>query len=343
MKRILTTGITMILLLSLPGLMTGQSTLKLRISGTSTRFMNEPQGDEKIHPDILGLSGGTASITQFIHKGELGIEAELMMSLSDKVFVGFEVGSDRMSGENDSPGYYNFQFTDQLQLKSFGTDPDTTFYWQTNSPLTYQTNLINFVGNLRVYPAPYGRFKPFIKVSAGMALVGTELKLKAPGLWETYVKENYPNHTLGEPVLFSRGGSGAPEGYKPALLFGGGIGFELQLTDKIALIADGSYRIVNSGILDGRPNFDWKENPEWNTDNPDYDPNYQWIFGQKDPRGELEPFNTKATIGKLTFGIVYTLGDNLSVTGGGSKRGRQVGGGTSKTSPYLPFFKLKRL
>ncbi len=299
MKRILTTGTVMVLLLTMPLLMAGQNTLKLRISGTSTRFMSEPQGDEILHPDIVVDNALNGPFSGFTHKGILGLEAELMMSLSDKVYVGFEVGSDRLSGENDDPEMYNFQKTDILHLFSFDPNGDTT-RWLTRNPLTYQTSLINFVGNLRIYPAPDGRFKPYIKASAGMALVGTELSLKLPGDWETAVLALHPDHTLGDPVLYSRGVSGAPEGYKPALVIGGGIGFELQLTDKIALIADGAYRLVSSDILDGRPNYDWVP----------LDPAIPEV-------GELEPFNTKATIGKLTFGIVYTLGDNLSITGGG--------------------------
>lgn len=333
MKRILTTGTVMVLLLALPLMMQGQNTLKLRISGNSTRFMNEPQGDEIPHPDIdLLLIGGTSTVTQFTHKGNLGFEAELMMSLSDKVYLGFEVGTDRMSGENDTPGYSNFQFSrDHLQLHSVGQNSDTIF-WQTNMPTTYNTQLINFVGNLRVYPAPYGRFRPFIKASAGMALVGTELKLKTPELWEDYVTTQHPDHTPGEPILYSRGVAGAPEGYKPAFLVGAGIGFELQVTDRIALYADGSYRLINSNILDGKPNLDWKENETWVED-----PTYQWKFGDPDDRGKLEPFTSRTQIGKITFGVVYTLKE------GYGKSSRQIGGNVSKGSPYLPFFKLKRL
>jgi hypothetical protein len=341
MKRILTSG-TMILWFLLPALwVSGQNTLKLRISGTSTRFMSEPQGTEIAHPDIATLLvGGTSTVTEFVHKGNMGFEAELMMSLTNKVYVGLEVGQDFLSGQNDAPGLYNFQFTDQLQLFKETTIDDQviTQYLLTQAPLKYNTNLLNFIGNLRIYPAPDGRFRPFIKVSAGMALVATELALKTP----PQLEENQNGITPLPTVLFSRGTQDAPKGREAALVVGAGLGFELQVTDRIALYADGSYRLINSAILDGKPNFDWKPNPDWNETNPDYDPDYQWTYGTEDKRGSLESFNTRTNIGKLSFGIVYTLGNNLNVTGGGGK-GRQIGAGSSKSLPYLPFFKLKRL
>lgn len=337
MKRILTTGTVMVLLLALPLMMQGQNTLKLRISGNSTRFMNEPQGDEIPHPDIDNLLiGGTSTVTQFTHKRELGFEAELMMSLSEKVYVGFEVGQDHFSGDNDTPGLYNFQFTDQLQLFEKVEDMDQTVinYLLTQAPLRYNTNMLNFIGNLRVYPAPGGRFRPFIKVSGGMSLIATELSLKVPPQVPGTLDEETPPFPM---VLFSRGTSGSPKGREAALVLGAGIGFELQVTDRIALYADGSYRLVNSNILDGKPNFDWKDNPEWNEENPDFDPNYEWTYGTEDLRGKLEPFTTRTQIGKITFGVVYTLKE------GYGKSSRQIGGNVSKGSPYLPFFKLKRL
>ncbi|HOY52022.1 MAG TPA: hypothetical protein PLX49_09660 [Prolixibacteraceae bacterium] len=345
MKRILTSG-TMVLLFLLPALcVSGQNTLKLRLSGTSTRFMSEPQGSEIDHPDLATMMSGATNtatqITQFTHKGNMGFEAELMMSLTDKVYFGLEVGQDYMSGYNDNPGFYNFQLTDQLELLQTlnVNDIPTIRYTLTQAPLKYNTNLLNFIGNMRIFPAPDGRFRPFIKVSAGMALVSTELSLKMPPELEETQNGTSTDIPL---VLFSRGTKDAPKGREAALVVGAGLGFELQVTDRIALYADGSYRLVNSSILDGKPNFDWKENPEWTPENPDYDPNYVWDFVSPDPRGKLEEFTTRTNIGKLTFGIVYTLGNNLSVTGGGSK-GRQIGGGSSKSLPYLPFFKLKRL
>ncbi|HOF54172.1 MAG TPA: hypothetical protein PLD74_07155 [Prolixibacteraceae bacterium] len=326
MKRILTSGIVIALLLSIPLLMAGQNTLKLRISGTSTKFMNEAPKETVPHPDFRDLSGGTdtstgqiggtitPTIEDFIHNRDLGFEAELMVGLTDKAYVGFEVGRDVMSGQYNNPTLFNFMKTDQFQSTDLngGTFTGTGTHSITG-PLNYNTNMLNFIGNLRIYPAPDGRFKPFIKVSAGMSLISTEL---------TCIE-----HTLLNParidtlsrVIFSRGTPQAPKGREAALVLGGGLGFEFQLTDRIALYADGSYRLVYSDILDGKPDFDWTEDAGSPTG------------------GEMEPLNSRTTISKISFGVVYTLRE------GYGKSSRSIGGTTSKKSPNLPFYKLKRL
>jgi len=286
----------------------GQGSLKFRFSGNSTRFMSEPQGEEIIVPFIDTLNLYKGPFPGFIHRGGLGFEAEIYGALSEKFYIGLEIGNNLLTGENDDPGLYNFQFTDSLQLIS--TDPltDTIYIHRTADPLKYRTTLLSVMANFRFYPLTEGMFRPFLKASAGLSLVGTELSLKNPSLWATDTTRIY-----GPPILFSteRGGM------MPALTLGGGAGFELQLTDKIALYADISYKMVKSDLLDGRPNFDFNSET-----------------------GTLDRFNTWSTTSKFSFGVVYTLNDNFWLfggSGGGSKKG-DTGG---RTSPHLPFYELK--
>jgi len=287
----------------------GQGTLKFRISGNSTKFMKEPQGKEINLPYIDSLILYKGPFPDFDHRGGLGFEAEVFGALSDKFYVGLEFSNDLLTGENDDPGMFNFQFTDSLQLHA--TDPftDTIYVYRTMDPLKYRTSLISFMANFRFYPVSAGRFRPFIKASAGLSLVKTELSLKNPSQWmEEDTTLNY-----GPPVLFSTDRSGVV----PALTLGGGVGFEVQLTKKISLYTDWSYKMVKSDLLDGRPDFDFNKDT-----------------------GTLARFNTWSTAGKLTFGIVYILNDNFSLFGGGggsSKKGKERG----QTSPFLPYYELK--
>ncbi len=318
MKRYFIPGSFLMAMLCVTLASTGQNTLKLRISGNSSRFISEPQGQESSFNEVDSINGTLGILSGFVHKGELGAEAEMMLSLSDKIWVGLEIGNSRMSGTSDNPGLFNFQYSDLLQLQTTDTSgivPVQVDY-RTNHPLQYKTTLLNILGNLRFYPAPDGKFRPFIKATAGVSLVATELSLRNPELWYNDLP---PEEVAGPPVLFSQGTSGSEEGRFPAFTFGGGIGFEYQITEKIALYGDGSYRLIHSDIVDGKPNMDFNANS-----------------------GKLVRFNTNANTSKFSFGIVYTLNDDIGLLGGGSITKKGGPGKEGRTSPHLPFFKLKR-
>jgi hypothetical protein len=313
MKKRLVIVIVFCCILMCPVISEGQGTLKFRISGNSTRFIKEPQGNEIPDPRVQSINKDSIEqkfgpIPDFTNKGGMGFEAEVFGALSDKFYIGLEFSNDVLTGENDTPGMFNFQFTDSLQLHYNIPLNDTTYFVRSMYPLKYRTTLISFMANFRFYPMTLGRFHPFIKASAGLSLVGTELSLKNPSLWTKDTTINY-----GPPVLFSTDRSGVV----PALTLGGGVGFELLLTEKISLYTDWSYKMVKSDLLDGRPNFDFNKDT-----------------------GKLDRFNTWSTAGKLTFGITYTLNDNFSLFGGGgggSKKGKDRG----QTSPFLPYYELK--
>lgn len=297
---------------------TGQNTLKLRVSGNSSRFISEPQGSEVSFREVDSLNQTLGILKDFTHKGELGAEVEMMLSLSEKAWFGLEIGNSRMSGTSGNPGFSNFQFSNLLQLQATDTTAaiPVSVHYRTSYPLEYKTTLFNILGNLRFYPAPDGKFRPFVKATAGVSLVSTELALSSPTLW---YDELPAGQVAGPPVLFSQGTPESEKGKFPAFTFGGGIGFEYQITEKIALYADGSFRLIHSDLVDGKPNMDFIEDS-----------------------GKLHRFNTNANTSKLSFGIVYTLNDDIGLLGGGSitKRGGATKEG--RTSPHLPFYKLKR-
>jgi hypothetical protein len=309
MKKILVIAFLLCYFLFDPTVSNGQGSLKFRISGNTTRFFKESKGKEVNYPLVDTTIYYNGPFPDFTHRGGLGFEAEVFGSLSRNFYLGFEISSGILTGENDNPGLYNFQFTDSLQLQATSKISDTTYVFRTNDPIKYRTSLISFMANFRFYPIPEGQFRPFIKAGAGLSLVGTDLSLKNPTQWMTDTTLIY-----GPPILFSTDRSEVV----PALTLSGGIGFELQLTEKLSLYSDWSYKMVKSDLLDGRPNFNF------NTET-----------------GTLDRFNTWASAGKFTFGIVYTLNDNFSLFGGGGGGSSKKGGVGGKTSPYLPFYELK--
>ena len=275
-------------------------------------------GVDSLYPRVAFLNDSLESLLGLFHdftnKAELGFEAEIMTSLSDKIWLGLEISRDAMTGKNDYPGFYNFQYTNSLQLQSTDTISKVITPWQTCLPIKYSTSMVNIVGNFRIYPIPEGKIRPFIKVSTGISLISTELSLSTPAEWTDKVK-TIPNAVPGPPVLYSRGKKDSEKKVMPAFNIGGGIGFELQLTEKISLYADATYRMVNSNILDGIPNYDYIEKT-----------------------GRLKEYNTWATTRKISFGLVYTLGEGYSVFGNGGNKGK----GTAKRHhPFLPFYEVK--
>lgn len=312
---ILNTLLVFMVLFSLNG--TAQNTLKLRIGGNATRFLKEPQGAEKNFSNIDTFLVKYGPVSNFVNKFKAGGEVELMMSLSKKAWLGLEVSTDKMYGDNSNPGLYNFQFTDYLQLQSTDTVADLAIPWITNYPLKYSTRLINLIGNFRIYPFPESRFRPFVKLSAGLSLVSTELALLTPSIWSDSIRANIPNNVPGKPVLYSRGKSDSSKGLLPAFTFGGGVGFEFQINDKLSAYADYSLRIVNSDIVDGRPNFDYNNDTAL-----------------------LKHFSTRSNLAKISFGLVYTINDNFAgfgFGGGGGKGGKKSG----RQHPWLPFYEIK--
>ena len=127
-----------------------------------------------------------------------------------------------------------------------------------------------------------------------------------------------PTHMYGPPVLYSKGKAEGDKGMFPAFTFGGGIGVEYQLTEKLALYIDGTYRMVYCDILDGKPNFDYNKDTD-----------------------EYNRFNTWSNIGKISFGVVYTLKGGASSFGGGGGSGKKGGTSGGRTHPHLPFYEQK--
>lgn len=317
----------MAVLFVLPTALDAQNTIKIRLFGNSARFLGEPRGEEVQYPMITNSLDTNINYTGFTHQGKLGFGAEVMLSLSERAWVGFEISSSGFSGYNNVPPLYNFYYTDYNQLSVRVIDqevdvPINEIYF----PLAYTTSLINTLANFRFYLSSEGMFRPFIKAHAGVSFVASELGLKNASDWpndQIIITvngniQNPDNLDFGAPILYSRGTNTSPEGRFAALNLGGGAGFEVPINGKISFYADYTYSMINSDILDGRPNVDYLETG-----------------------GLLKRFNTMGNVGRISFGLCYTIGENFNIinTSGGGGKG---GGKSGRQHPYLPFYEIKR-
>jgi len=314
-------------MLVFPLVLDAQNALKVRLSGNLSRFLGEPQGEEVLYPMIENILLGQGPFDEFTNQSKLGFESEVMLSLTEKAWIGLELSSSRFSGVNENPPLYNFQYTDfnQLQVQILDIQ-ESLLLPEIQYPLVYNTSLINLLVNFRFYLSAEGRFRPFLKVHSGVSFIGTELALKnsadwPPAVYTVFVEgvaQPAENLDFGAPVLFSRGTSTSPEGRVPALNLGGGVGFEFQINEKLSLYSDFTFAMVNSDLLDGRPNLDFNVTTS-----------------------RLERFNTFGNLSKLNVGICYSLGEGFSVFSG-SKNSVKSSGKGGRQHPYLPFYEIKR-
>lgn len=329
MRKILAVNTFLAILLVLPMVLNAQNTIKVRFSGNWARFMSEPQGDEVVYPLIENLMTGMGPFDDFTNQSRLGFDAEVMLSITEKAWFGLELSNANFKGVNDSPPLYNFLFTSLNQLHVDILDIDISRPFNEDVlgfPLSYNTSLLNILANFRLYFSTEGLIRPFIKVHSGLSLIGTEMALKnssdwpLPGLivFVDGVPQPTENLNFGAPILFSRGTSNSVEGRVPAFNFGGGVGCEFQINEKFSVYADYTFSMINSDILDGKPNFDYN-----------------------DVTSRLERFNTFSNISKFSLGVCYTIGENFNIIGG-SRGGSKGAAKTGRQHPYLPFYELKR-
>ena len=123
--------------------------------------------------------------------------------------------------------------------------------------------------------APKNKFNPYLKIFAGISFIGTDYTFKDP-----FYSVDY-----GVGVLFARGTLNSEKPKEMAFNYGTGIGIEYQFLSRFAFNVGISASIINSDIIDGRPNFDYLEN---------------------EALGNFNRANNMALVPQASIGLVYS-------------------------------------
>ncbi len=277
--------------------------LGFRVAANSGMLISELGTSDVPHPDALLASPATSS-EKFTPQLSAGLEAELLIQISEKTYFGVELDYTHLKGFNDDPPVFNYFLTPYFQQYQ-----DEFII----SPLEYNTRLFNVAVNYKYFFMPDKIWTPFVKLTGVVALVGTELKYRdfAP---DDLLSNDYWNLTDysvndGADVLYARGTSTSEQKKWPAFHVGGGIGFDYALSDRLLFEIDGTCTVLNSGIIDGVPNFTYS----------------------REEGAELLKYNRRLSLTtQISVGLVYLfeIGDGGSGSGG-------------RIDPNLPFFRNK--
>ena len=228
------------------------------------------------------------STERFSPQPTIGFEGEILFQISPSSFFGIEVDYTHLKGMNDTPPYYNYYLTPYFQ--NFQDE-----YYQ--AAIKYNTHLWNLAVNYKHFFFKEKVFQPFVKLTGVVAFVGTDLSYK-----------DKPEIPLSSDVLYARGTANSDKKKWPVFHMGGGIGFSYDLSKRLAFQMDATATVVNSGIVDGVPNFTYVLN---------------------DTESVLRYNRRLSLTAQISVGIVYYL----EIESGGSGGGR--------TSPELPFYRKK--
>ncbi len=258
--------------------------LGFRLAANSGVLLTEfGPSDVYIKPMIQDVPQSTK---RFTPQPTIGFEGEVLFQISPSSFFGIEVDYTHLKGLNDNPPYYNYFYTSYFQ------DFQDEYY---QSPIKYNTHLWNLAVNYKYFFFKEKVFQPFVKLTGVVAFVGTDLSYK-----------DMPKTPLGSDILYARGTTNSDQKKWPVFHMGGGVGFSYDLSKRMAFQMDATATVVNSGIVDGVPNF------------------------TNLPKQGILRYNRRLSLtAQISVGIVYYL----EIESGGSGGGR--------TSPELPFYRRK--
>ncbi len=300
--------ICLLFLLSiLPGIANSQL-VGFRIAANSGMLISEFGSSDVPHPDAIANTPAQ-STERFTPQLSYGFEGEVLFQISERGFFGIEVDYSTLKGYNDNPPYYNYYLTPYFSYYQ-------NEYYQ--EAIKYKTSLINLAVNYKYFFFPESNFQPFVKLTGVVAFVGTDLSYKEhpvytqmTGGYDPETNIAWDGYITTEPesdILYARGTSNSDQKKWPAFHGGLGIGFNYDLTDNLAFQIDGTATLVNSGIINGVPNF---------TYNMDED---------------LLKYNRRLSLTtQISVGLVYLIEVETKRRGGGGK-----------VDPNLPFYLKKR-
>lgn len=263
---------------------TSAQVIGFRFAANSSVLLSEFGPSDVPHPDAIPLTPAQSS-TRFTPQPTTGIEGEILFQISPSSFFGIEVDYSQLKGFNNNPPYYNFF------LPYFDEFHEDVFL----SSIKYKTTLINLAVNYKYFFFKEKTFQPFVKLTGVVAFVGTDLTYK-----------DLPEEPVSSDILYTRGTANSDQKKWPVFHLGGGIGFSYDLSDRMAFQVDGTATVVNSGIVNGVPNFTYI------------------------PEEDLLRYNRRLSLtAQISVGVVYFF----EVESGGAGGGR--------TFPERPFYRKK--
>lgn len=237
-----------------------------RFAANSGMYINELGNSDVPHPNALEQTPAIYTL-KYKPQPTIGAEAEILFQVSPMSHFGIELEYSKLKGYNETPPYYNYYLTPY-----YNRFQDSHII----SPVEFNTTLINVAANWKYFFFKKSVFKPFVKLTGVVSLIGTDFTFK----------ENPDPDIFDSDILYSRGTSNSDQEKMPAFHFGGGIGFDYRLSDQWSLQADFTATVINSDIINGVPNFTYE-----NVDNKD-----MLLYNQR----------TSLTA-QISFGVVYSI------------------------------------
>jgi len=263
-----------------------------RLAANSNMYVNELGTSDVPHPNALNATPAL-STQKFVPQPTIGIEGEILFQVSPMSHFGVELEYSKLKGYNDNPPVYNYYLTTYYS-ENFQKGGEYI-----TDPVAFNTTLFNVAVNWKYFFFKTSPLKPFVKLTGVVAFVGTDYTLK-----------NNRNPDIFESdVLYARGTSNTDQEKWPAFHVGGGVGFDYSIDERWSLQVDGTATVINSGIINGVPNFTYEKVDE----------------------KPLLRYNSRSSLtAQISVGLVY------AIQVGDSKRG-----GEGKTNPNLPFYRKK--
>ncbi len=259
-----------------------------RVAVNSGMLISEFGTSDVPHPDALLVSPPTSS-EKFTPQLSAGLEGEILFQVTEKTYFGVELDYSHLKGFNDDPPVFNYFLTPYYQYYQ-----DEFFI----TPLEYNTRLFNLAVNYKYFFMPDKTFTPFVKLTGVVAFVRTDLMYR-----------ELPDPDLEWNILYSRGTKNSEQDSWPAFHIGGGIGFDYEINDRLIFEVDGTATVLNSGIIDGVPNFTYEQ----------------------EEGVDLLRYNRRLSLtAQVSAGFVYLL-----EIGGGRR------GSGGRVDPKLPFYRNK--
>lgn len=271
-----------------------------RLAANSGMLVTEFGTSDVPHPTALNLTPSNSTL-HFTPQPTIGVEGEILFQIAPSSFFGIEVDYTHFKGYNNNPPYYNYYLTPYFH--EFQDE-----YIQ--SPVKYDSHVWNVAVNYKYFLFKENVFHPFVKLTGVVAFVGTDLRYKDFSLEKFYpeIDWNLIDYAVNDnaDLLYSRGTSSSEQKKWPVFHLGGGVGFSYDLSNRLAFQVDGTVTVVNSGIVDGVPNFTYIQEED------------------------LFRYNRRLSLtAQISVGLVYFIEVESGGTGGG------------RTSPERPFFRKK--